>query len=168
MGLDVKTLLCEYFSKEEVQDALRDIGKSTTGTKEELVEELSKNWESFNREKYELLDFADEATLQQICYYYNLDATPTDHGVLKRRIKKADLLGRSGKPKPTAHVSNPSSMVDDSRFYSEKPKIKAEEKSEPSHVHFHFSSIISSRRWLIGIGIAIASIVIPLIAVFLR
>ncbi|MGI0057428.1 MAG: SAP domain-containing protein, partial [Nitrosarchaeum sp.] len=76
MGLTVEKLLCEYFSKEEVQDALRDIGEPTSGTKEELVEELRKNWESFNRDKYELLDFIDEETLQEICYYFNLDASP--------------------------------------------------------------------------------------------
>jgi len=95
-----------------------------------------------------------------ICYYYNLDAIPAKQDVLKRRIKKANLLG-SGK-RPTAHVSNTSSMVDDSRFYSKKPKIKTEDKSEPSHVHFHFSSV-TNKRWLIGIAIAITSIVVTII-----
>ena len=163
MGLSVKKLLCEYFSKDDVQDALRDIGEPISGTKEELCDELVKNWESFNRDKYELLDFTDEETLQQICHYYNLDATPADHGVLKRRIKKANLLGRSGKPKPTAQVSNPSSMVDDSPFYSEKPKIKTEDDSQVTDVHFHFSSITHSKWGRIGAIATIVGIVIMII-----
>jgi len=156
MGLSVEKLLCDYFSKEDVQDALRDIGEPTSGTKEELVEELSKNWESFNRDKYELLDFTDEVTLQEICYYYNLDATEADHGVLKRRIKKANLLGPSGKPKP-------SSMVDDSGFYSKKPKIKTEEKSETRDVHFHIGTITHSKGGRIGIILGIIGIAVTII-----
>ena len=173
MGLDVKKLLCEYFSKEEVQDALEEIGEPITGTKEDLVEELSKNWESHNRNKYDLLDFTEEDTLQDICSHYNLDDTPANHDVLKRRIKKADLLGRIGKPKPTAHVdrshdslipeSKPSSMVDDSEFYSKKPKTKTEAKSEPSHVHFHFSSLSHSKWGKIGAVATIVGIVIAII-----
>ncbi len=158
MGLDVKKLLCEYFSKEEVQDALRDIGESTTGTKEELVEELSKNWESFNRDKYELLDFIDEETLQQICYYYNLDTTPANHSTLKRRIKKADLLGPKGKPQPTAHVSrNHDSFVT-------KPKIeKDDDDSLTSPVQINIGSITHSKGGKIGIVLGIIGIVVTII-----
>ena len=156
MGLDVKKLLCEHFSKEEVQDALRDIGEPTSGTKEELVDELSENWESFNRDKYELLDFVDEETLQEICYYHNLDATLADHNILKRRIKKAKLLDSGGKSKP-------SSMVDDSRFYSKKPENKADDIAQTRDVHFHFGSVTPSRRWLIGIAIAVTSIIVTII-----
>jgi len=171
MGLSVKKLLDEYFSKEDVQDALRDIGESTSGTKDELVQRLRSNWESHNRDIYELLDFTEEDSLHMICYHYRLDPTPADHGVLKRRIKKANLLG-TGK-KPTAHVNRshdsfitkpkPSSIVDEILSYSKKPKINTEENSEPSHVHFHISSVTPSRRWLIGIAIAVASIIVTII-----
>ena len=92
MGLSVKKLLDDYFRADQVQDALRDIGETTSGTKDELVQRLRNNWESHNRDIYELLDFTDKYSLQQICYHYNLDATEADHGVLKRRIKKANLL----------------------------------------------------------------------------
>ncbi len=171
MGLDVKKLLCEYFSKEEVQDALREIGEPTSGSKEELVEELSKNWQSHNRDKYELLDFTEEDTLQDICSHFNLDDTQADHNILKRRIKKVNLLGSGSKPKA-------SSMVDDSRFYSKKPtatvdrshdsfitkpKIKKEVDSENSDVHFHISTITNSKWGKIGALATIAGIVIMII-----
>jgi len=37
MGLSVKKMLDDYFSKEQVQDALRDIGERTSGNKEDLI-----------------------------------------------------------------------------------------------------------------------------------
>ena len=163
MGLSVKKLLDEYFSKEDVQDALRDIGESTSGTKDELVQRLRSNWESHNRDIYELLDFTEEDSLHMICYHYRLDPTPADHGVLKRRIKKANLLGSSGKPKPTAHVSNPSSMVDDSRFYSKKPKINTEENSETPPVQINIGSITHSKWGKRGVVATIIGIVIMII-----
>jgi len=60
MGLSIKKLLDDYFSKEQVQDALRDIGEPTSGNKDELVQRVRNNWESHNRDIYELLDFTDK------------------------------------------------------------------------------------------------------------
>ena len=109
-----------------------------------------------------------------ICYYYNLDATPAKQDVLKRRIKKANLLG-SGK-RPTAQVdrshdslipkSKPSSMVDDSRFYSKKPKIKSENNSQVTDVYFHIGSITHSKGGKIGIALGIAGIIVTIILSF--
>jgi len=161
MGLSMKKLLEDYFRTDEIQDALRDIGEPTSGTKDELVQRVRTNWESYNRDISELLGFIDKTSLQQICYHYNLDATPANHDILKRRIKKANLLG-SGK-RPTAHVSNQSSMVDDSRFYSKKPKTKKEENSQVTDVHFHFSSIPYSKWGKIGAVATIAGLVIMII-----
>lgn len=155
MGLDVKKLLCEYFSKEEVQDALRDIGEPTTGTKEELVEELSKNWKSHNRDKYELLDFTEEDVLQDICDHYNLDDTTADPGVFKRRIKKANLLGYGGKPKPTAQVSRShDSLI---------PKNKSKSDTGVTDVHFHVGSVTHSKGGKIAIAIGVTSIIVTII-----
>ena len=157
MGLDVKKLLCEYFSKEEVQDALQEIGEPITGTKEELVEELSKKWQSHNRDKYELLDFTEEDTLQDICDHYNLDDTLADHSVLKRRIKKANLLSPTGKPKPTAHVDRSHDS------FITKPRFTKEDDSETTDVHFHISTIKHSKRGKIGAVSTIVGIVIMII-----
>jgi len=178
MGLSMKKLLDDYFRADEVQDVLRDIGESTSGNKDELVQRVRDNWESHNRDIYGLLDFIDKTSLQQICYYYNLDATPAKHDVLKRRIKKANLLGSGGKPKPTAHVDRshdsfitkpkPSSMVDDSRFYSKKPKIKTENNSQVTDVHFHFSSITHSKWGKIGVVSTIVGIAIMIILFAVR
>ena len=174
MGLSIKKLLDDYLSKEQVQNALRDIGEPTSGNKDELVQRLRNNWESYNRDIYELLDFTDKDSLEMICYYYNLDATPAKQDVLRRRIKKANLLG-SGK-RPTAQVdrshdslipkSKPSSMVDDSRFYSKKPKIKSENNSQVTDVHFHIGSITHSKGGKMGIVLGIVGIVVTVILSF--
>jgi len=161
MGLSVKKLLDDYFSREQIQDALRDIGETTSGTKDELVQRLRNNWESHNRDIYELLDFTDKDSLEMICYYYNLDATPAKHDVLKRRIKKADLLGPSGKPKP-------SSMVDDSRFYSKKPENKVDDNSQTPDVYFHIGTITHSKWGRIGVVLTIIGIVVSIIIAFAR
>jgi hypothetical protein len=92
MALSIKKLLAEYFSKEQVQDALRDIGESTSGTKEELVNRLLVNWKSHNQDNYDLLYFLDKTGLQMICYHYNLDPTNSNEDAYIRRIKKANLL----------------------------------------------------------------------------
>jgi hypothetical protein len=174
MGLSIKKLLDDYLSKEQVQNALRDIGEPTSGNKDELVQRLRNNWESYNRDIYELLDFTDKDSLEMICYYYNLDATPAKQDVLRRRIKKANLLG-SGK-RPTAQVdrshdslipkSKPSSMVDDSRFYSKKPKIKSENNSQVTDVHFHIGSITHSKGGKMGIVLGIVGIVVSNFIIF--
>ena len=166
MGLSMKKLLDDYFRTDEIQDALRDIGEPTSGTKDELVQRVRTNWESYNRDISELLDFIDKTSLQQICYHYNLDATPANHDVLKRRIKKANLLG-SGK-RPTAHVSNQSSMVDDSRFYSKKPKAKKEENSQVTDVHFHIGSVTHSKWGKRGVVLTIVGIAIMIILFAMR
>lgn len=101
MGLPIKKLLLEYFAKEQVQDALRDIGELTTGTKEELVNNLVANWKSYNRDNYELLDFLDGDALQMICYHYNLDASDATEDTYIRRIRKAELLEGSSSRKIT-------------------------------------------------------------------
>lgn len=114
MGLSIKKLLDEYLSKEDVQDALRDIGESTSGNKDKLIQKLQNNWKSHNRDVYELLDFTDKESLEMICYYYNLDPTPAKHDILKRRIKKAKLL--SSGYRPTAQVNKSEEILE--------PKIK--------------------------------------------
>jgi len=159
MGLSVKKLLDDYFRAEEVQDVLLDIGESTSGNKDELVQRVRNNWESHNRDIYELLDFIDKTSLQQICYYYNLNSTPANHNILKRRIKNAKLLGSGSKP---------TAKVDDSRFYSKKPKIKADDNSQVTDVHFHIGSVTHSRGGKIGIVLAIIGIAVTIIVAFTR
>ena len=102
MGLSVKKLLDDYFYKEEIQDALDSISEPVSGSKDELIRRLQDNWESHNHDIYELLCFIDKKTLMDICNDYNLDTTRVNVEALRRRIKKANLLG-SGK-KPIAHV----------------------------------------------------------------
>lgn len=153
MGLSVKKLLDEYFSKEQVQDTLREIGEPTSGNKDELVQRLQNNWESHNRDIYELLDFTDKDSLQMICYYFKLDATHAKQDVLRRRIKKANLLG-SG----TDRIA----QVDTSRD-SLKPKNKSQSNPQVQDVHFHISSVTHSKRWIAGIAIGVVGIIVTII-----
>ena len=157
MGLPIKKLLDEYFTKEQVQDALRDIGEPTSGNKDELIKRLRDNWESHRRDVYELLDFTDKDMLQMICYYYNLDATPAKFETLKRRIKKANLLDSRKRA---------SSIVDDSDFRSKKSNVKSKEGFQPQEVHFHIGTITHSKNGKIGVGLAIVGIVVSIIIAF--
>ncbi len=171
MGLSVKKLLDEYFSKEDVQDALRDIGESTSGTKDQLVQRLRNNWESHNRDIYELLDFTEEDSLHMICYHYRLDPTPAKHDVLKRRMKKANLLGSGGKPIAQVDRSHdsfitkpkPSSIVDEILSFSKKPNIKADDNSQVTDVHFHVGTITHSKWGRIGAVATIVGIAVMII-----
>ena len=153
----MKKLLDDYFSKEQVQDSLGDIGEPSSGSKDELIRRLLNNWKSHNRDIYDLLDFTDKTSLQMICYYYGLEAYPTSNSTFKRRIKKAKLLGSDSKPKPTAHVNRShDSLVNE-------PKIRTDESSETSHVHFHIGSVTHSKWGKIGAVSTIVGIVIMII-----
>ena len=99
MGLSVKKLLDEYFYKEEIQDALDDIGEPVSGSKDELIGRLLNSWELHNRDIYQLLDFIKRDSLMMINDDYNLGILPAKPEVVRRRIKKANLLGSGGKPK---------------------------------------------------------------------
>ncbi len=124
MGLSIHKLLQEYFSKEEVQDALRDIGELTSGTKDELVDHLANNWKSYNRDIYDLLDFTDKNYLQMICYHYNLDATPASKDVLIKRIKKVDLLEKISKK--NSIIKN--DLQKETNLRRDKPIIETKER----------------------------------------
>lgn len=155
MGLSVKKLLDDYFSKEQVQDALGDIGEPTSGIKNELVRRLLNNWESHNRDIYKLLDFTDKDSLQMICYFYALDATSAKHDVLMRRIKKANLLGSGSKLKPTAQVSRShDSLI---------PKNKSKPDTGVTDVHFHIGSVTHSKGGKIAIVLGIIGIAVTII-----
>ena len=91
-------MLDDYFSKEQIQDALRDIGERTSGNKDGLARRLCNNWESHNRDIYELLDFTDIDSLEMICHQYKLDATFKEKDALKGKIEKANLLVLDKKP----------------------------------------------------------------------
>ena len=45
MELSVKKLLDDYFSKEQIRDALRDIDEPASGNKDRLARRLCDNWE---------------------------------------------------------------------------------------------------------------------------
>jgi len=110
-----------------------------------------------------------------ICYYYNLDATPAKQDVLRRRIKKANLLGSGEKQISRVSISNDSlipknkpasSMVDNSQFNSKKSKTKSNDNFQTPEVHFHISAITHSKNGKIGICLTVIGIIISIIALF--
>ena len=64
MSLPGKKLLNDYFSKEQVREALRDVGEPASGNKDRLARRLRDNWESNDRDIYKLLDFTDVNSLE--------------------------------------------------------------------------------------------------------
>jgi len=153
MGLPLEKLLGEYFTKEEVQNALWEIGERTTGTKEELVGDLIYNWDSHNRDNYDLLDFVEKETLENICYFYNLDGSKGNHSTLKKRIKKAKLLDSE---------EDLDTIVD--RIHdSSIPKNKSKDDTGVTDVHFHISSVTQSKGGKIGIALTVIGIAVSII-----
>lgn len=166
MWLSIKKLLTEYFSKEQVQDALRDIGESITGTKEELVNNLAIKWKTYNRDNYDLLEFIDEPELQMICYYYNLDASDTSEETYRRRIKKAKLLESSTKitttstPRPPAGDFNRPRKIDEDEMHKIEKNTSSRFSDETVKSTEKHDFIHSRKAWVI------VAIIIPLFAVF--
>lgn len=107
MGLSIDDLLFKYLSKEQIQNALRDIGEPTSGTKDELVRNLKNRWKSYNRDYYDLLDFVDAEMLEAICYHYKLDDSSTSPTGFKKRIKNANLLDVNSKNKKVSSTTTP-------------------------------------------------------------
>ena len=98
MELSVKKLLDNYFSKEQIRDALRERGESASGNKNRLARRLHDYWEFHNLNIYELLNFSDVDSLEMICHHYKLDVMPKEKDALKERIEKANLLVLDKKP----------------------------------------------------------------------
>lgn len=128
MGLSVKKLLDDYFSKEQIRDVLREIGEPASGNKDRLARRLRDHWESHDRDIYELLVFTDIDSLEMICHHYKLDATFKEKNALKERIEKANLLVLNKKPDMVINQNHdslvPKSKVGASKSNSKKPKIK--------------------------------------------
>lgn len=132
MGLSVKKLLNDYFSKEHLRDALREIGEPASGNKDRLVRRSRDHWEYHNRDIYELFDFADVDSLEMICHHYKLDATFKEKDALKGKIENANLLVLDKKPTVVIdrNLDSPvsktkvSSKVGDRKSNSKKPKTK--------------------------------------------
>ena len=132
MELSVKKLLDDYFSKEQIRDALRDIGESASGNKDRLARCLRDHWESQNPDIYELLDFTDIDSLEMICHHYKLDATFKEKDALKGRIEKGNLLVLDKKPDAFVDRNHDSfvsktkvsSKINDSKSKSNKPQNK--------------------------------------------
>ena len=91
MGISLHTLLDKYFYKEEIQNALEEIGVSFSGTKDELVDRLVKGWASHNRKNPDLLDFLSKQTLSEFAKDYGLDSSGS-RSALVGRINKASLI----------------------------------------------------------------------------
>ena len=151
MSLSVDKLLLEYLNKEQVQDALRDIGEPISGTKDELVRRLKNTWNSHNRDRYELLDFADDDSLQMICYHYNLDPTPTNNSTYIRRIKKVGLLDKNSR-----------------KLRDLKQETKLQKEDSPFRdVNINIENIHLSKNSKIGISIGIVGVIATVIGIIL-
>lgn len=151
MGLSIDDLLFKYLSKEQIQDALRDIGEPTSGTKDELVRNLKNRWKSYNRDYYDLLDFVDAEMLEAICYHYKLDDSPTSPTGFKKRIKNANLLDVNSKnkksnstttPRPPTKLDWPREIPDTT--HSDHKQFMREKPSKPAFIH-------TKKAWLLGL-----------------
>lgn len=159
LGLSVKKLLYEYFSVEDLKDALDDIGEVISGNKDELVNRLSTKWKSHDRDYYDLFDFLGPDVLQMICYHYSLDATKASHGTLKKRIRKAKLFESNSRKKIEKISENiPDKEIDTKKETDVKPFRDVNIKIDSIHI---------SRGSKIGIAIGIVTAAATVIGVLL-
>ena len=125
-------MLDGYFSKEQVREALREIGAPASRNKDRLARQLRDHWGIHNRDIYELLDFTDIDSLEMICHHYKLDVTFKEKDALKATIEKANLLVLDKKPAVAIDRNHDSfvsktkvsSKVNDNKSNSKKSKIK--------------------------------------------
>jgi len=149
LTLSLSKLLSDYFGMTELKDALYDMGEPISGTKDQLVKRITTNLKSHNRSKYELLDFIDETSLQMICYYYNLDATPVNESTLKNRIKKAGLLDNNSFRKIKSYATKTDAI-------NEKPY---------RDVHINIGHIQISKNSKIGIIVGVIGAIITIVSI---
>lgn len=151
MSLSTKKLLLDYFTVEDLKDALSDINEKVSGTKEELIKRLTRTWKEHNRDNYELLEFLDDTSLQMICYYYNLDATPASINTYIRRIKNSDLLNQNSR-----------------KLKNQNNRIKSQKDIKPfNDVNINIENIHLSKNSKIGIAIGITGVLITAIGVII-
>jgi len=112
MGIRIEDFLDHYFRVDELKDPLEDIGLPVSGTKNERIDRILKNWASHNRDWYELLDFLDWEALSQICddfsISYNENASEEtlcnkikDDRVLDFRKKQKSTIQKKSDEKPS-------------------------------------------------------------------
>ncbi|WP_316504551.1 hypothetical protein [Nitrosopumilus sp.] len=133
MKLSVKKLLDDYFSKEQIRDALRELGDPASGNKDRLARRLHDNWESHNRDIYELLNFTDVDSLEMICHHYKLDATFKEKDVLVLDKKPTVVVDRNHDS--LASKTKISSKVDGDKLNSKKPKTKSKTNDNKKSNH---------------------------------
>ena len=143
MGTSLAKFLNDYFSVEDLKDALSEIGELTTGTKIELIKRLMSQWEPHRRNRYDLLDHLDEEMLSYFCQDYKIDHKG-NASTLKRRIKKEGLLGIGSK----VNNSNQSSVTKEGLTDSK------EIKKSPVKSFFSVRNIMI----ILSIGVAVTTI----------
>ena len=151
MGLSVRKLLSDYFTVEDLKDALSDINEPVSGTKDQLIGRLIRTWKEHNRGNYELFDYLDKTSLQMICYYYNLDPTPGSIDTYIRRIKRADLLNGSGRRKQSKREA----------------VLKNNDEKPFRDLHVNIGTVKTSKYSKIGIVIGVAGVAATVIGVIL-
>ena len=72
MGIPVEDFLYRYFNPDQLKEILFDIGIPVGRTKKERIDRILENWQSHNRDWYELLEYLDWSTLSQICDDFNI------------------------------------------------------------------------------------------------
>ncbi len=140
MELSLEDLLWDYFGMDELKNACDEIGVQVSGTKDQRIKRIMENWEKRNRNSYQLLDFIDEEYLAMICKDFNLNEEGDEH-VLKRRIKKAELLGpiQNKKTKKTQIEK----AITDGTLTIEHNKTKEVKSEHSSHKKRNITIILS-------------------------
>ena len=93
MGISVEDFLNRYFGVEELKKPLEDISFPVGGTKNERVTRIVENWNAYNRDWYDLLDYLEWDTLSLICEDFNISYSEYNkEETLCRKIEDVRVL----------------------------------------------------------------------------
>ena len=141
MALNLRKFLDKYFSREDLQDALESISEPYSASKNELISRLIENWISYRRKWSDILDYADDDAIEDICDDYGLDSIG-DRDLLIRRIKRAGILDKEKSSTITSFT-----------------KAKSEQSVERTpNINFNIGSVHISKGNKISIGLIAAVI----------
>lgn len=144
MAINLSKFLDKYFRKEWLQEALQDIGEPYSTDKNDLIRRIIEDWSTYRRNWYDLLKYADEDALEDICIDYDLDSRG-DEDLLIRRIKRANILGNE--------------LLESKQIQSKNQTSKNSDSVTPN-INFNINSIHFSERSKIGIISIIVAIII--------
>ena len=162
MGIRVEKFLEKYYSNDQLKDVLDAIGLALGGNKKELIDRIIYNWDSYNRDWYELPHYLDWDKLSLICDDFSIPYSDyAKKETLCNKIEENRVLDFRKKD-PNQVELNPKKFKVPTRKFTipdfnlgENPDVKAEKRHKET-IKWTKNAII------VGVIVGIIAIVVSL------